>query len=85
MKWTTEKAQWAIAQLDACNGDIAVARYETALTLRSLGHYSFAIGEHAERWFRQLMAQASVDAAKVAERIAAVRAIAAQTPQGGAK
>lgn len=79
MKWTQEKAQWAISQLDAFNGDVGRARYDTELTLRSLGHYSFAVGEHADRWFRQLLAQGDVEggAAKVAERIAKVRALAA--------
>lgn len=78
MKWTKEKARWAIEQLDACQGDVAKAAYETSLTLRSLGHYSFAIGEHADRWFRTLMAQGDIEAgaAKVAERIAKVRAMA---------
>lgn len=77
MKWTPEKAQWAISQLDACEGDVAKAAYETSLTLRSLGHYSFAIGEHADRWFRTLMVQGDTEGgpARVAERIAKVRAM----------
>lgn len=73
MNWTQESAQWAIAQLDACKGDVGVASYETGLTLRSLGHYRHRAAEAADRWFRQLV-QATPE--RVAERVAKVRAIA---------
>ena len=75
MNWTQESAQWAIAQLDACKGDVGVASYETGLTLRSLGHYRHRAAEAADRWFRQLV-QATPE--RVAERVAKVRAIAAK-------